>query len=71
MLVSVMDCSKCGNNCLESHKFCSECGAPLMHSENEAERRLLTVMFCDLAGSTALSERYDPEDLQKEGFILR
>jgi class 3 adenylate cyclase/predicted ATPase len=31
----------------------------------EAERRQLTVMFCDLAGSTVLSERLDPEDLRK------
>jgi class 3 adenylate cyclase/predicted ATPase len=31
----------------------------------EAERRQLTVMFCDLAGSTELSERLDPEDLRK------
>src|SRR5215472_4028849 len=30
----------------------------------EAERRHLTVMFCDLAGSTALSTRLDPEDLR-------
>jgi predicted ATPase/class 3 adenylate cyclase len=29
-----------------------------------AERRLLTVMFCDLVGSTALSRRLDPEDLR-------
>ena len=29
----------------------------------EAELRQLTVMFCDLAGSTSLSEKYDPEDL--------
>ncbi|NNL86732.1 MAG: AAA family ATPase, partial [Myxococcales bacterium] len=28
------------------------------------ERRQLTVMFCDLVGSTALSEKFDPEDLQ-------
>jgi hypothetical protein len=28
------------------------------------ERRQLTVMFCDLVGSTALSERLDPEELQ-------
>jgi class 3 adenylate cyclase/tetratricopeptide (TPR) repeat protein len=31
---------------------------------NDAERRPLTVMFCDLADSTALSTRLDPEDLQ-------
>jgi class 3 adenylate cyclase/predicted ATPase/ABC-type transport system involved in cytochrome c biogenesis ATPase subunit len=31
-----------------------------------AERRQLTVMFCDLVGSTALSTRFDPEELRKE-----
>jgi class 3 adenylate cyclase len=53
----------------------------------EAERRQVTVMFCDLVGSTALSARLDPEDLREiirsyqacvattiqhfEGFIAR
>jgi hypothetical protein len=31
----------------------------------QAERRQLTVMFCDLVGSTALSQRLDPEDLRE------
>src|SRR5207248_922483 len=31
----------------------------------DAERRQLTVMFCDLVGSTALSTRLDPEDLRE------
>ena len=31
----------------------------------DAERRQLTVMFCDLVGSTPLSTRYDPEDLRE------
>jgi class 3 adenylate cyclase len=31
----------------------------------DAERRHLTVMFCDLVGSTALSIRHDPEDLRE------
>src|SRR5437764_5581429 len=31
----------------------------------DAERRQLTVMFCDLVGSTPLSARYDPEDLRE------
>jgi class 3 adenylate cyclase/predicted ATPase len=34
-------------------------------STGEAERRQLTVMFCDLAGSTELSQRLDPEDLRE------
>ena len=37
--------------------------APL--GASEAERRQLTVMFCDLVGSTALSRRFDPEDLRE------
>src|SRR5207248_867752 len=32
---------------------------------SEAERRQLTVMFCDLVGSTALSARFDSEDLRE------
>ena len=42
---------------------------PLRHSPPRptdiAERRQLTIMFCDLAGSTALSTRLDPEDLRE------
>ena len=34
-------------------------------SETTAERRPLSVMFCDLVGSTALSSRLDPEDLRE------
>jgi class 3 adenylate cyclase len=35
------------------------------HPAIDAERRQLTVMFCDLVGSTALSTRHDPEDLRE------
>src|SRR5215471_6400998 len=34
--------------------------------QDGAERRQLTVMFCDLVGSTALSVRFDPEELRDE-----
>jgi predicted ATPase/class 3 adenylate cyclase len=39
--------------------------APSSPPPNDAERRQLTVMFCDLVGSTALSTRFDPEDLRE------
>ena len=39
-------------------------GAPTTKPEDAAERRQLTVLFCDLVGSTALSVRLDPEDLR-------
>jgi len=38
--------------------------APTTKPHDAAERRQLTVMFCDLVGSTALSARLDPEDLR-------
>ena len=34
-------------------------------ADDEPERRQLTVMFCDLVGSTALSSRLDPEDMRQ------
>jgi class 3 adenylate cyclase len=37
---------------------------PIPSSSPEAERRQLTVMFCDLVGSTGLSQKLDPEDLR-------
>jgi class 3 adenylate cyclase len=43
----------------------SELVAPTaLIAQHAAERRQLTVMFCDLVGSTALSARLDPEDLR-------
>ena len=39
--------------------------APTAVERTSAERRQLTVMFCDLVGSTALSARLDPEDLRR------
>jgi hypothetical protein len=33
-------------------------------STSTGERRQLTVMFCDLVGSTALSEKFDPKDTE-------
>jgi len=38
---------------------------PARRASGEAERRELTVMFCDLVGSTPLSTRFDPEDLRQ------
>ena len=38
--------------------------SPSLAESESAERRQLTVMFCDLVGSTELSERYDPEDMR-------
>ena len=42
-----------------------ELAAPAVAVATEGERRQLTVMFCDLVGSTPLSTRFDPEDLRE------
>ena len=42
----------------------SASSAPNAPPEDRAERRQLTVMFCDLVGSTALSAKLDPEDMR-------
>jgi class 3 adenylate cyclase len=68
-----MTCSACGFEAPAGFRFCGQCGAPLAvpvasaveaPPQDEAERRLLTVVFCDLVGSTELSERLDPEELR-------
>ncbi len=43
----------------------SNLGDDPVSRETTAERRPLSVMFCDLIGSTALSSRLDPEDLRE------
>jgi class 3 adenylate cyclase len=43
----------------------SESGAATEAAASAAERRQLTVMFCDLVGSTALSANLDPEELRE------
>ncbi len=42
----------------------AEAPEPRIDLDAEAERRQLTVMFCDLVGSTALSAQLDPEELR-------
>jgi len=42
----------------------SQPAAPPAEPRDDAERRQLTVMFCDLVGSTALSTKLDPEDMR-------
>jgi len=39
--------------------------AAVPEPRDAAERRQLTIMFCDLVGSTVLSKRLDPEDMRK------
>jgi class 3 adenylate cyclase/tetratricopeptide (TPR) repeat protein len=53
-------CAACGHVSSEEFKFCPECGAPAAPASRE-ERKTVTVLFCDVVGSTELGERLDPE----------
>lgn len=60
-----MNCPSCGGSVQPASAFCSNCGARLpahVDRAQGAERRQLTVLFCDLADSTAFSGMLDPED---------
>ena len=59
-------CPSCGSENAATAKFCSECGAPLVAApaSQREERKVVTVVFADLVGSTARAERLDPEDVR-------
>ena len=63
----LINCRRCCSAIASSANFCSQCGEPLRGDREgvEAERRQLTVMFCDLVGSTTLSEKLEGEDLRE------
>src|SRR5690348_17396779 len=58
-------CSVCGHVASEPFKFCPECGTPAAAARSREERKTVTVLFCDLVGSTELGERLDPESLRR------
>ena len=58
-------CAACGHELPEGAKFCLECGAPVAPATAPREqRKTVTVLFCDVAGSTELGESTDPEALR-------
>lgn len=57
-------CPSCGHDNPEGAKFCLECGYSFAAAAREEQRKTVTVLFCDLTGSTALGETLDPERLR-------
>jgi class 3 adenylate cyclase len=59
-------CSNCGRENPEGFRFCGHCSAPLeAEATREAVRKTVTVLFCDVTGSTSLGERLDPETVRR------
>ena len=60
-----MKCPKCQFDNPEGAKFCNECGHKFGEElAIEGERKQVTVLFSDLSGYTAMSERLDPEEVK-------
>ena len=57
-------CASCGQDNPDVAKFCLACGAPLAAQPTTEERKLITVLFTDIVGSTAKAEQMDPEDVR-------
>ena len=68
-----LSCPKCETAYKPGAKFCDECGYKLKAEEKndkvepaaEGERKHVTVLFSDLAGYTAMSEKLDPEEVKE------
>lgn len=59
----MQSCPNCQARIAPGQKFCSNCGTALGAAQNiEGERKFATFLFADVAHSTALAERLDPED---------
>jgi class 3 adenylate cyclase len=59
-------CSTCGKENPDGFAFCGYCTAPLVGQAPPSleERKVVSVLFCDLVGFTAASDQQDPEDVR-------
>jgi class 3 adenylate cyclase len=59
-------CPGCGAAWPSPLKFCGNCGTPLIEAQrrHDGQLSLLSIVFCDVVGSTEWSTRLDPEDLR-------
>jgi class 3 adenylate cyclase len=61
----VPHCTSCGRESADDFAFCPHCGASFVEVAPEREqRKTVTVLFCDVTGSTELGEKLDPETLR-------
>jgi class 3 adenylate cyclase/tetratricopeptide (TPR) repeat protein len=61
-------CPNCGAENPDGARFCNACGSPLPESAPAVAgevRKTVTVIFCDVTGSTALGDRLDPEAVRR------
>ena len=62
----MLRCEACRHENRDGAKFCENCAAPLGAQGTPHEvRKTVTVVFCDVAGSTAMGEALDPESVRR------
>ncbi|MBI2238917.1 MAG: AAA family ATPase [Actinobacteria bacterium] len=62
----MLTCASCGRESPDDFAFCPACASPLAPVSQPREvRKTVTVVFCDVTGSTSLGEKLDPESLRK------
>jgi len=61
----VQVCAECGQENPDGARFCNACAAPLAAEGPAGIRKTVTVLFCDLVGSTSLGDGADPELLRE------
>jgi class 3 adenylate cyclase len=59
----VATCDSCGNELAPGARFCAACGAAVADVGDET-RKVVTVLFADVVGSTALGEQLETEALR-------
>jgi len=60
----VVICPECGQENPEQSRFCNACAAPLAAAPGPERRKLASVLFCDMSGSTAMGEHVDAESVR-------
>jgi class 3 adenylate cyclase len=60
----VITCPSCGTENPDGARFCLQCGTALAAGPVREERKVVSIVFCDLVGSTARAEQLDPEDVR-------
>jgi class 3 adenylate cyclase/tetratricopeptide (TPR) repeat protein len=58
-------CPRCGQDNPAHARYCFACGAALPGAPSREVRKTVTVVFVDIAGSTGMGERLDPESLRR------
>src|SRR5215210_2859292 len=60
-------CPNCGEEGPEGARFCPGCGMALASATpaRQEVRKVVTIVFCDLSGSTSLGEKLDPESVRQ------